>query len=351
MKNMKKGKIIIGSIILIVMAIASIITLLLSRKTEQSNLALLKETKYNAGYGLIVDWDPYCYNFKTDRAAKMTIGGVYTDVFCAYVDSYIGDQTKSYTLSYEDFWSKTSLLNQVEGYNQNKVRWLVDNFYLPFGVTDTNIINLQKNNLINVLINYGEKSRTEATNIVNNLSEYQIYDVEQNILWGFINGYDYSSGYDSNEQALYDAFWQGGHNNESYSSSGTDSVSIDTSKAMISSNGVVGPFKIKGNGKLYYISTSATLNDNTSKKTLYKDSNCKNPVNEYDNYYGDVYINLGTSLNKGTNYSVTVDFSGGYYNTGALYWQTENERSSGGQIYQPLLSLTREYKTLNRIIF
>ena len=344
----KKGKLIISSIILIVMVIASVITLLLSRKTEQSNLALLEGTKYNAGGGLTVTWDPDCWDFKTAKAAKMTIGNSYYDVFCAYVDSYIGYKTKSTTVSNENFWSKTSLLNQVSGYNQNKVRWLVDNFYLPFGVSDSRITNLQKNNLINVLINYGGKSRTEATNIVNALNSYQIYDVEQNILWGFINGYDYGSGYNSNMQALYNAFWQGGHNNGSYSSIGTNSVSIDKSKATIYSDGVIGPFTINGNGKIYNISTSVTFNGTTTSKTLYKDRSCKTPVNSYDNYYGDVYINLNTSLSAGKKYTASVSFSGAYYNTSALYWQTTNSRSSGGQIYQPLLSLSREYKTFSQ---
>ena len=228
-------------------------------------------------------------------------------------------------------------------YNLNQLYWLLDHICLE----NTEDAALDNNILHQVLRTYG--GVTDTNSIVSSVNSNDIYAINQNLIWNIINNEVNSRCWsiiesNNNLKTIYNAYENGIVNNANYNRYTESNISIDKSNAKVLDNGVVGPFKINGSGGIYRINTSGTVGSTTVTTKLYKEADCKNLINEYDNYYGNAYVKLdGFKTNTQVTAKISLKHS---YITEGRFWYTDGTVSAG-QEAQPLISFKRKTKTVS----
>ena len=193
-----------------------------------------------------------------------------------------------------------------------------------------------------VLRTYGGVEDTNS--VISQVNATDLYAINQNLIWLIVNNMvngrcSVIIDANPNLSAIYNAYVNGIDANVNYNPYTENNVSIDKSNAKVLENGVVGPFEIIGNGGIYCVNTSGKVNGNLVTTKLYKDSECNEQINQYDNYYGSAYIKL-EGFQKNTRVSAEISLQHSYITEGR-FWYTEGNVDPGEEA-QPLLTFKRK---------
>ncbi len=261
---------------------------------------------------------------------NFVVGGSYKDGYCMYLGNGAPSSVTNRGSAYDWFKDNTSL-------KYNRLKWLFDNMVVVFqpindkvyGNDLSNEITMYKKN-INLLI-----SKYKLSGNIDSLTEKQIFEVQQCVLWNFINGVDYSKKLSGSQKSMYTALIKGMNDNETYSSKGTDIVTVSKGSGFkLSDDGKIGPFKLNNSkGKINRILVENfsgidggyTIVDSSGKK-----------IDEYNKYNGDFYIKLNKKLSKGTKYTIKGSVSTKSYKTIVTEWW------DGNNGHQPVTTFERD---------
>ena len=213
--------------------------------------------------------------------------------------------------------------NAREG-SSGSIRWLLDNILrVGSGVSDDEK-GFYRNNLQRIV---GSSAN------IGDYSEDRIFEIEQYVLWSFTNNVTDDSGISyPTTDPLFVALKNAAASHSDYSSDGSVNVNIDTSRANVNSNGVVGPFVVSNN-KLMVL--SAKLNN--ADTTIYTDEACTKTLSRYNEYNGNIYIKAGSTSN------VNISFNYGGFDTTAYYYTTTG--NPGNYRDQSFIMISREKKS------
>ena len=235
-----------------------------------------------------------------------------------------------YGYGYSGGWATVS--GEYDAYNTNNaregssgsIRWLLDNILrVGNGVSDDEK-GFYRNNLQRIV---GSNAN------IADYSEDRIFEIEQYVLWSFTNNVtgDSAISYPTSDP-LFVALKNAAASHSDYSSDGSVNVNIDTNKANVNSNGVVGPFVVSNN-KLMVL--SAKLNN--ADTTIYTDEACTKTLSRYNEYNGNIYIKAGSTSN------VNISFNYGGFDTTAYYYTTTG--NPGNYRDQSFIMISREKKS------
>ena len=235
-----------------------------------------------------------------------------------------------YGYGYSGGWATVS--GEYDAYNTNNaregssgsIRWLLDNILrVGNGVSDDEK-GFYRNNLQRIV---GSNAN------IADYSEDRIFEIEQYVLWSFTNNVtgDSAISYPTSDP-LFVALKNAAASHSDYSSDGSVNVNIDTSKANVNSNGIVGPFVVSNN-KLMVL--SAKLNN--ADTTIYTDEACTKTLSRYNEYNGNIYIKAGSTSN------VNISFNYGGFDTTAYYYTTTG--NPGNYRDQSFIMISREKKS------
>ncbi len=197
-----------------------------------------------------------------------------------------------------------------------------------------------------VLSKYGGiTSAQERNNIISQINSSDVYAINQMLIWGAANGKVEANHFlpirnnDSAINTIMNAYEVGIESNENYQQfQPSGSITINSSNAKLVRTGVIGPFTISGNGGIYKISATNTIGQHSVK--LYKDAECTQPIDNYDNYTGTFYAKSDDFTGNDT---CTVTITASYkYLKDSYYWATTSDTEN---YPQPVITVKRATKT------
>ena len=305
-------------IILILILVLGIGTVLYF-KTSNSNIMIvdkiignLTQRNHLIGRGTVVTADSLNNKYFNGTSGLRLIRSGNSILYCGDID-----KTLHTTQTIRDNGTSWTTKN-----NSSRVKWTLENIHLGDAVTDNDIKNLQYYNMKRIIMQYEGNSGSTADQYISSIynDPYSLYAIMQNVIWLAINNsYDSTSG---GRLADYQRDVMNYYNGDSLSEIITgDNVSINKNSVSINQNGMIGPFRITSNGKIYGIKADVKVNGSSTSYSLVNASGARIFSEDlHNNYYystysGDVYVKLNSSFSNNTQYNVSISFNGIYYNT------------------------------------
>ena len=258
---------------------------------------------------------------------NFVIGNTYYDGYCMHLGNGI---PKSVT-------NRGSAYSWFQASRYNNLKWLFDNMIVVFQQINDNVYGSDLNNEItmykknmNLLISqYGYSGNVDG------LTQKQIFEVQQCVMWWYLNGRDYTSKLSGNQKAMYQALIKGMNENTGYTSDGKSIATVSKGNGFgLTDDGKIGPFNL--NNSKYQINKinvenfsgidgGYTIVDKDGKK-----------IEEYNKYNGIFYIKLNSALAKGKKYNIKGNVTVKSYKTGVIEWWDGNNGN------QPVTTFSRE---------
>lgn len=299
-----------------------------SKSDIATDIATLSDD-YEVLAGVSLNTSGYNHNLNS-YLGNFVVGGSYKDGYCMFLGNGAPSNVANKGSAYDWFADNTS-------YKYNRLKWLFDNMVVVFQPINDNVygndlsneINMYKKN-INLLI-----SKYKFNGNIDSLTEKQIFEVQQCVLWSFINGTDYTGKLKGNQLAMYKALKSGMNANETYISKGTDIVTVTRKSGFkLSDDGKIGPFKLNNSkGKINQIKVE-NFSGIDGGYTIVDSSG--NKIDEYNKYNGVFYIKLNKKLSKGTKYHIKGSVSTKSYKTIVTEWWDGNDS------HQPVTTFERD---------
>ena len=245
----------------------------------------------------------------------------------------------------------------ASGKSIGSIRWLLDNMIrvnispnIPSGKeVSADEYNFYKNNLYNIVMANRNCSLNEATGYVNQLSDRELFQVQQYVIWYFTNGFTtipYNQNANEHQKALvyvYHALKTEAENHSNYSSNGKGKASLaDCRNYEMRQDGndtVIGPLTVNNpSGKPYKFKLSDFKLVNNATGTQYTDARLyKEDGTQITNDWfltksENIYIRVRCDITNGS-FSATGRVSTISYETDAFYWKYGN--------LQPVTTLER----------
>ncbi len=324
-KTKRKGIlfIVITALILITMVGAYIFICSMSGKFDiATEIATLSEDNETLA-SVTLNTSGYNHNLNS-WLGNFVVGGSYYDGYCMYLGKGAPSSVTNRGSAYTWF-----------GSNYGKLKWLFDNMIVVFqpindsvyGEDLSNEKTMYKKNINLLISTYG------YTGNVDSLTDKQIFEVQQCVLWNYINGNDYSSKLKGNQLAMYNALIKGMNDNADYTSDGTDIVTVTKESGFkLSDDGKIGPFRLNNSkGKINRILVEGfsgidggyTIVDNNGIQ-----------IDEYNKYNGTFYIKLNKTLSNGTKYNIKGSVSTKSYKTIVTEWWDGNNSNQPVTTYE-----------------
>ena len=281
--------------------------------------------------------------------------GAYRNGYCIeHGKTLIGTYPNGNILNHVGSAYSNSNNNSKSESDGDSIKWLLDNMLRMnltmtlddnetqngkyYGITDDEY-NLYKQNLKNIV----EKYTSSSGNIINNLSDNEIFQVQQYVLWNYTNNHsnvkypNWINDSSNPKTILYNALIKGANNktlpdNGRYQSNGKEVVTIvENNNCTMEKYGensvIIGPITINNeHEKIYKFSYSGLQINGESvikkAKILQKDKKTEIKNESYTNYNGKIYIVINDySLSKlNYDYDFKGDFTALSYKTTADYW-------------------------------
>ena len=321
--KIKLKKISIISILTII--IAFIIFGIYNIKVKNTSFGLFKRINLVKTMKTISISNINGYSGGTEDAGvhKLSMSNV-SNVFCGDLHKTIPHGSSWQAVSYDNLEAVIS----SKAKNPGQLYWLLDHMYIETPGNGT----VNKGIKDQILKKYGYTEDANAN---------EMYVINQNLIWLAVNNEE--NAFSSNEikkhanlKNIYAAYYSEMTDNSNYKPHTANDVSIDKSSAKYVKNGVIGPFKIKTNGGYYRINSTGKIGSALATTKIYKDAGCSSPINEYDNYKGDVYVQV---VNADKTKELTAGINISYdYCSEAFFWNTY---SKGISNTQPLISFVR----------
>ena len=327
-KTKRKAILFIVMILAIITVIVGTYIFICARSSKSditTDIATLSEDNETLA-GVTLNTGGYNHNLN-GWLGNFVVGGSHYDGYCMYLGKGAPSSVTNRGSAYNWFQSAT----------YNKLKWFFDNMVVVFQPISDNVygsdlpneITMYKKN-INLLI-----SKYNLSGTIDSLTEKQIFEVQQCVLWNFINGRDFSGKLSGSQKSMYNALIKGMNDNANYTSDGTDIVTVTKESGFkLSSDGKIGPFKLNNSkGKINRILVEGfsgidggyTIVDNSGKK-----------IDEYNKYNGIFYIKLNKTLSKGTKYNIKGTVSTKSYKTIVTEWWDGNNSN------QPVTTFARD---------
>lgn len=329
MKKTKRKAILFIAMILAIITVIVGTYIIICAKNSKSDIAtdiatLSDDTEVLAGVSL--NTSGYNHNLNS-WLGNFVVGGSYEDGYCMYLGNGSPSSVTNRGSAYEWFQTAT----------YNKLKWLFDNMVVVFQPINDSVygndlskeITMYKKS-INLLI-----SKYKLSGNIDGLTEKEIFEVQQCVLWNFINGKDFSSKLSGSQKSMYTALIKGMNDNTNYTSKGTDIVTVTKESGFkLSDDGKIGPFKLNNSkGKINQILVE-NFSGIDGGYTIVDSSG--NKIDEYNKYNGVFYIKLNKKLSKGTKYNIKGSISTKSYKTIVTEWW------DGNNSHQPITTFERD---------
>ena len=258
---------------------------------------------------------------------NFVIGNTYYDGYCMHLGNGI---PKSVT-------NRGSAYSWFQASRYNNLKWLFDNMIVVFQQINDNVYGSDLNNEItmykknmNLLISqYGYSGNVDS------LTEKQIFEVQQCVMWRYLNGRDYTSKLSGNQKAMYQALIKGMNENTGYTSDGKSIATVSKGNGFgLTDDGKIGPFNLNNSkGQINKINVENFSGIDGGYTIVDKDGK---KIEEYNKYNGTFYIKLNSALSKGKKYNIKGNITVKSYKTGVIEWWDGNNGN------QPVTTFSRE---------
>lgn len=351
-KNGKKGKVILGIGLVLLVIIIAIITLCATNKINISLFGAKAEDK-NEGFTInqafgdgTVTGEIVLGGTSSGYDGKAYANGLYTNGYCVnhganLYGTYVSGQVlNTYNSAYA--------VNNAKSGCAGQIRWLLDNM-LRMNLTNTGRaetvvsaeeIAFYRQNLKNILTKQGKSAGG-----LDSLTDTQIFQVQQYVLWQYTSNVStptpaWKNNASDGRAELYAALIAEANTHSNYTVDGTEYMTMqkDGSYKMVQegNNVLIGPINISNpTGKQYFFNYSnftidgSTAGAGNNVKVFQSNKTTEINNNSYINYDGQLYVRIYnyqmSKLNYTYNCSGTINAT--TYQTNAKYWEKSGLQS------------------------